>query len=69
MLTKMRLFASCFAYVTAVNVERVKTVLVVGETHVLWIQFGDKLTQMIKKCQIVWPKYKIGLNTYFRDAK
>jgi hypothetical protein len=34
---------SCFAYVTDVNVDMFKTVLVVGVTHVLWIQYGDKL--------------------------
>jgi hypothetical protein len=45
----MGLFASCFAYITAVNVEMVETVLVVGETHVLWIQYVDKLIQMILK--------------------
>jgi hypothetical protein len=49
MLTKMRLFVSCFAYITAVNDELVKTVLLVGEIHVMWIHYGDKLTQMVHK--------------------
>jgi hypothetical protein len=50
-------------------VEMVKTVHVVGETHVLWIQYGDKLTQTIQKNgEIVWQKYKIGINTYVKDA-
>jgi hypothetical protein len=58
MLTKMRLFA----YLTSVNVDLVKTVLVVGEIHVLWIHYGDKLTQIIHKVQV-------GIISYVKDAK
>jgi hypothetical protein len=66
MLTKMRLFA----YLTSVNVDLVKTVLVVGEIHVLWIHYGDKLTQMIlQKAKYCGQKYKIGVIFYVKDAR
>jgi hypothetical protein len=58
----MRLCASCFASIIPVNDELVKTVLLVGEIHVLLIHYGDKLTQMVYKIQI-------GVFSYIKDTK